>query len=79
MHLPEFMKKLSDLSKQIKKPFIWRITCYELLFQCYLFVLARFVRIFYDFYFFNFGLALISLMFFHIVLFFKPEMNWYYW
>ena len=50
----------SDLSTQMKKSHPWRITYYELLFQCYLFELGGFVRFFLWFLPFLWTLALIS-------------------
>ena len=42
----------SDLSKQIKKPLLWRITYYELLFPDIYLYLVAFLEFFYDFFLF---------------------------
>ena len=42
----------SDLSKQIKKPLLWRITYYELLFPDIYLYLVALLEFFYDFFLF---------------------------
>ena len=54
-----YLKKGSQTT-QMEKPLFLQIAYYKLIFQCYLFVLVRFVRFFFDFYFFFFALQLIN-------------------
>ena len=89
IHIKEIYVKTfrSDLPTQ-KKPLLWQITLYQLLFAvicsflvtlfdfcCYLFVLGNFVRFFYD-YLFYWAFLLISHSAFSLCNIFQAKLKW---
>ena len=60
---------MSGFSARMKKYLLQRITCSELVFQCYLFLLVRLVELFFVIFTFFLELVLISHNAFHFALF----------